>query len=87
MDYTDAGGFDFQELLDLRSGEVGDSDDEIASPGCVAGLGGEAGLKFGRGIIAGHDEEVVEGGDGSVGFGVNTLIEGVEDIGGGCSEE
>jgi hypothetical protein len=85
VDYADSGSLDVQKLLDLRGGEVGHGDDEIAAFGGFTSLPGEAGAEVGGGVITGHYEKVVESGYGAAGFGVDSLIEGVKDGGGGCA--
>ena len=53
----------------------------------VARLGGEAGAELGRGVLAGHHEQVVERGDGAPHANTRqALIEPVEQIGASRSE-
>ena len=46
-------------------GELRNRDDGVGARGGVARLRGEARAEFGGGILAGHHEQVVEGGDGA----------------------
>ena len=62
-------------------GELGDGDDGVAVFGGLAGLFGEARAEVGGGVVSGHDEQIVEGGDGAARRGVDALVEGVEQVG------
>ena len=72
---------DVEERFDLGGGKGGDAEDEIGTEGGGAGLGGEALAEIGRGVVAGHDEEVMKRGDAAarVGGG-DALIQAVEEI-------
>ncbi len=78
--HVDAGRLDTQLLGDLRSGEARDGNDGVAVRGCLPGLFGEARTEFGRGVVAGHHKQIVEGRDGPARAGVHPLVEGVEQI-------
>ncbi len=86
-DDVNARGLDAEVLLDLLGGELGDGDDGVAVFGGLAGLLGEARAEFGGRVVAGHDEQIVEGGDGAASGGVDALVEGVEQVGAGGAYE
>ena len=56
-------------------------DDGVAVRGGLTGLLSEARAEFGGGVVSGHDEEVMERGDGAARGGVHALVEGVEQVG------
>ena len=69
---------DAQQLFHLRGGMLGHGNNRVAARGRVAGLLREARAEFGRGIVAGHDEQVVEGGDGLRRRDVHPLVKSVK---------
>ena len=80
--YVDSRRLHAQQGDHLAPGELRDRDHGIGASGGVARLGGEARAELGRGVFAGHHEEVVEGGDGAAHRDARqALIQPVEEIG------
>ena len=71
----------------LAPGEFRDRDHGIGARGRVARLGGKAGAELGRGVLAGHHEEIVEGGDGAAHRDAGqALVQAVEEVGAARSQ-
>ena len=82
MDYSNARFFHAEKMFHLGRGEAGNGDDQVAALGCAAGLFGESGAKFGRGVVAGHHEQVVKRRHRAASLCVHALIQGMKNFGG-----
>ncbi len=67
-------------LLDLGSGELRDGDDGITLACRSPGLLREALPELGRGVVSGHDKQIMKGGYGAARGSVHPLVERVEQV-------
>jgi hypothetical protein len=71
-----------QQRNHLPSGKFRNRNHGVGPLGGIAGLSGKARAELGRGVFAGHHEEVVEGGDGAPHRDARqALVQPVEELG------
>ena len=79
-DHADAGRLDRQEFFHLIGREARDRNDQVAAARGLSSLFRKARTKFGRGVFASDDEEIVKSGHGPARGCVHALIQCMEQI-------
>ncbi len=80
-DHADARCCHAQQVFHLTGGEARDGNDQVAAPGGLPGLFGEARSKFRRRVFTGNNEQIVKRGDRPAGRCVHALVQGMKNVG------
>jgi len=79
-DHSNTFRLNAQELFDLIGCEARDCDDQVAAERGLTSLFRKARTEFGRGVLAGDDEEIVKCGHGPAGGCVYPLVQRMKQV-------